>query len=740
VTHRSAGGTPGTGGATPARRRDDLGRPGIALLVAGSLLTMLAAVSLWSWRTFASSEGFSDAATDTLKEPAVAEAVADQIVNILQDQVVTAQAAVSVRPILRQVVAEVVATEAFKGVFHAGVQEMHASVVQGHRRQLLVQVDDSAELVKDALSVVNPGLADALPSDALNVAVGVSQSRWAELFMRGADLAGWLIIPSALGAVACFTVAARRARDRRRALEVVGACLVAVGAVIFAVLASLLNVTADVGRDPRQRTLLRAVFWSTMHVLNVTAKVLIVLGAVIALAASLAGGSSIGQRWDGVVRTARATLANPRYKAFAAFAAVVIGMVGLVWPAAVAELVVRAAGVGLIVIGAIWIFDLIGASAWVSEREQRRVGARVTPRRLALGGTTGVATFSLVLLLGGMSFVRAVRAPGLDRMSINDSGCNGFAVLCDRRLDQVTFAGTHNAMSASADGFFFARQTGGLGAQLGRGVRAFLLDLHYGGQSQAVVRTDFLSPADQESSDEQITAKQRPVLNRLLALAGADIEPKDRRVYLCHLYCELGARLAQNEFRFLHDWLRVNRNEVVILVLEDHVLPEDAVAVLEASHLADRAYTWLPGTPPPTLRQMIKAKKNVLIMAENHGGVRQWYQAGYDRILQDTQYKFDSLTALAAPASCDLFRGRASAPLLLVNHWLDSGGPANPNDATEANSVDVLGERADACQQRRKHHPTIVAVDFYARGALMKEVNRLNGIAAPSSVLAAAGT
>jgi hypothetical protein len=33
-----------------------------------------------------------------------------------------------------------------------------------------------------------------------------------------------------------------------------------------------------------------------------------------------------------------------------------------------------------------------------------------------------------------------------------------------------------------------------------------------------------------------------------------------------------------------------------------------------------------------------------------------------------------------------------------------------------------------------------VAVDFYARGALMKEVNRLNGIAAPSSVLAAAGT
>ena len=160
---------------------------------------------------------------------------------------------------------------------------MHASVVQGHRTHLLVRVDDAKSLVKDALAVVSPSVATAIPDQALAVPVGISQSRWAELFMRGADLAGWLILPSALAAVVCFTVAARRARDRRRALEVVGACLVAVGVVIFAVLAALLNVVADVGQDPRQRTALRAVFWSAMHVLNVTGKVLIVLGAVIAL-------------------------------------------------------------------------------------------------------------------------------------------------------------------------------------------------------------------------------------------------------------------------------------------------------------------------------------------------------------------------------------------------------------------------------------------------------------------------
>jgi hypothetical protein len=744
VTYGSAGVPPATGGATPARRRDDLGRSGVVLLVAGSLLTLLSAVSLWSWRTFASSEGFADVATDTLKEPAVTEVVADQIVNILQDQVATAQAALAVRPVLRQVVIEVVASEPFKGLFHGGVRAMHASVVQGHRTHLLVRVDDAKSLVKDALTVVSPSMATAIPDEALAVPVGISQSRWAELFMRGADLAGWLILPSALAAVVCFTVAARRARDRRRVLEVVGACLVAVGVVIFAVLAALLNVVADVGQDPRQRTALRAVFWSAMHVLNVTGKVLIVLGAVIALAASLAGGSSVRQRWADVERMAQAMLADPRKKAFAAFTAVVGGMVGLVWPAAVAEVLVRAAGVGLILVGAIWIFDLVGASAWVSEREQRRAGARVTPRRLALGGTTGVVTFSLVLLVGGMSFVRAVRAPHLDRMSIRDSGCNGFASLCDRRLDQVTFAGTHNAMSAGDDNFLFARQTGGMVAQLGRGVRAFLLDLHYGGLVQGIVRTSFLGPADKAESAAQLapvakmTPEQRQAVDRAFALAGAEPEDKDRKVYLCHLYCELGATLAQDAFASLHDYLRVNRNEVVILVLEDHVEPKDAVAVLEASHLADRAYTWVPGTPPPTLREMIKKKKNVLIMAEHQGGVRPWYQAAYGRILQDTPFHFRSLAELEAPASCALDRGRATAPLLLINHWLDTGLP-NPNDAAKANAIEVLSARVDACQRQRKRRPTILAVDFYSRGDFIKEVDRLNGVAVPGSVLATAG-
>ena len=63
----------------------------------------------------------------------------------------------------------------------------------------------------------------------------------------------------------------------------------------------------------------------------------------------------------------------------------------------------------------------------------------------------------------------------------------------------------------------------------------------------------------------------------------------------------------------------------------------------------------------------------------------------------------------------------------------------NPNDAAKANALDVLDGRAEACAKRRKRQPTILAVDFYSRGDLMREVDHLNGIAVPGSVLATAG-
>ena len=59
--------------------------------------------------------------------------------------------------------------------------------------------------------------------------------------------------------------------------------------------------------------------------------------------------------------------------------------------------------------------------------------------------------------------------------------CNGSAALCDKRLNEVVFVGTHNSMSADGEpGWLFAAQDAGIDAQLDDGVRSLLIDTHYG--------------------------------------------------------------------------------------------------------------------------------------------------------------------------------------------------------------------------------------------------------------------
>ena len=693
-------------------------------MVAGAVFTLLAALSLWSWRTFANSDGFADVTTDMLREPAVAEVVANQVVVVLENQDSVARASATARPLLREIVKDVVQTDAFRGLFHAGARELHASVMAGYRTKMQVQVNDAASLVKDALLVVNPGLANAIPDETFSVLVGVSQNRRIDLAMRAADLAGWLILPFAGFAALCFVLGVHRAADRRLALELVGGSLLAVGIVDFIVLGALLVVAADIGEDPLHRTALRAVFWSLMHVLNVTAKLLMVAGASLALAAALAGTNSLEDRIRGIGQASRIVLTRPAAKGLAATAVVATGVVGLVWPLATGQVLVRVAAVGMFTLGLVWLFDLVGAASWVVSAN----GSALARRRFAVVATGVLVCVPLVLIVGGMAFVRALRPTALERADIHDTGCNLSRRLCDRPVTEVAFAATHNSMAASAEGYLGARQTGGIGAQLAGGIRAFLIDLHYGTRWKDVARTDFGFEATQGFARTDVGPREQASVALLLGTLGAAPPPTDRSVFLCHVYCELGATPARAAFAEIRDFLRVNRNEVVILVLEDHVSAKDAVKVIERSGLATRAYVWTTGHAAPTLRSLIDTGKNVIILVENHGGEvpsAPWYMPAYGGLLQDTEFQFDSLASLRASDSCKLLRGRPEAPLFLINEWVDTGTP-DPVLAADVNG-EVLADRVKACARARHHLPNIVAVDFYTRGDLIGLVDELNG-------------
>ena len=175
---------------------------------------------------------------------------------------------------------------------------------------------------------------------------------------------------------------------------------------------------------------------------------------------------------------------------------------------------------------------------------------------------------------------------------------------------------------------------------------------------------------------------------------------------------------------------------MVLLILQDEIEAADAVEVLKKSHLADRAYTWKPGSPFPTLRQMIQARKNVLIMAEHGGGAEAWYHAAYGAggLLQETKFEFDSIEAM----SCAPNRSGTAGPLFLLNHWVSSSPPSVRRRPRGRTPADTLRERAERCRKARGKLPNIILVDFHDRGDLFEVVDALNKVSANSEPFQAA--
>jgi hypothetical protein len=135
------------------------------------------------------------------------------------------------------------------------------------------------------------------------------------------------------------------------------------------------------------------------------------------------------------------------------------------------------------------------------------------------GAARAVAAATVLLTLGAIALMRpappeVVRAAGM---------CNGSAALCDRPLNQVTFAGAHNAMSAAdVPGWMFPQHERGVAAQLTDGIRAFLIDVHYGRPAGTNVVTDLDAETASRAKIEEARAEaSRPRCGFATALPAA---------------------------------------------------------------------------------------------------------------------------------------------------------------------------------------------------------------------------
>ena len=602
---------------------------------------------------------------------------------------------VAVRPLIEAIATDVVSSASLGPVVRRGVKPFYRALVLGQHNPVVLRLADVGAVVVAALKAAAPQTGVALPpeldirlSDIGAGKVGTNVLAPVHLVRVLSWLAPLLGLLMALLATAC----AGRERFARRALGDVGRAALGAGGL----LAALLVLTgATIGRSDRDTLsgAVRLAVWAELSPV-----------AWVAAAGVAAAGLLL------VMVTGRPDPTSHRL--LGAGLSVAVGLALVTDPAAVWLALLWVIGAGLLAYGLL--------TALVALAHVRAARAVVL---------TALGVLILGVVIGSWP---ADRSLGNSGATGDAEACNGHAALCARHYDQVAFPATHNAMAAASEpGWFFPEQPDGITAQLRAGIRTLLIDSWYGRRTNRPgVATTVGEARDRAEHEASQSFGKAAVASALRLERAAGLAPRGpTRPYLCHGLCELGSTPWRAELDQLRSWLVANPREVVTLIVQDEVSPADTAELIEQAGLLPYVYTPEPGNNPwPTLGQMIESGERLVVMMENRGGgsAYPWLLQGFDR-MQDTPFLFRTPDALTDGAdTCAHNRGRADAPLFLVNHWV-TDKRAEVTNAERVNAADVLEKRVQTCRQERGLLPNYVAVDFYDRGDLFAVVDRLNG-------------
>jgi hypothetical protein len=687
------------------------------LVVLAGLLFLITVVAGWARNTVYDSGTFSKRAVELLNSNAVRRELASR----LTEQLIRSgnQQAISFRPAYQLAIEAAIDTDTFRSIFRTAIRRTHEAILAGQNGSAGLDLADSVAVISSTLQLPGNAAPSDTPKAGLNNSLTDVTERLGRLGVWKLDdiiitigsLAFIGTIVAAAGAIAVST-------DRRRAVRRLGWAVVIDGILI---LVALQVLQWWVGRGISDSSLGEAIDGAVAHAtddLRISGLWLAGYGVVIAAAASASGRSytpmEVGRRVRGWVERRRASTWGT---VLIGVAAILIGIVFVQEPLGNLELLIIAGGLWLSYLGVCELLRVVRAAAAPAGRRWR------WRRTLAVGLTVVVLA---ALLTAGL--VISTRGAANRAEAVGEVRCNGEAALCDLPLDKAIFPGTHNSMSSSLyPGWLFGEQIDTIKGQLDAGVRALLIDTHYGvpstsrlpGSNTPIVLTDRaaeLTTPPGENIDPAVAERA----SRLAARAPRDADAT-RDIYLCHNFCELGAVTFSSVLADLKQFVDTHPDDVVLLDIQDATTPADTAAAIQDAGLEDRIATLVPGQPLPTLGDLINARHNLLVFAEEGGpGAPPWYQKTYDWF-QETPYSFNT----ADEFSCRPNRGNPSAPMFLMNHWV-TASPPDPEAAGKVNAAAALSQRIEACIAERGLVPTIVAVDFSEKGGLVKTLHKIN--------------
>lgn len=702
---------------------------GRALLVAASIALLLGGVTLYARAAILDSREFADRATATLEDDSVRAIVSQRLVDQLIEQ--GSAELIQARPLLEAAVAGALDTRAFQAVFERAAENVHTLLFQRERGSIVLDLADAGIVVVSALRAIAPKVAKEVPRDVEGALIDLSDRQFATEMLEVASQVRFTGLALPLLALLLLVASIVLASDRRRAFVEAGVALGIVAAlVVIGLIVAEAIVMASID-DPESRAAARAVWDSFLGDLRVLAMGVGALGIVFAATAASVVVREEVEDW--VTRLRRIATTQPRARVWRlarALAIVGISLFVILQPEYSLE-------VAVVILGGYGLFFGVGEALQVVAPPRRGgLGSRdidvdldidlprLSPHAIVLASLValGIAVTAVVIASDDE------RAPPVERPDRPVTVCNGSEALCERRVNEVVFPGTHNAMSAADErGWFFAGHRGGIRQQLDDGIRALLIDTHYGIRDErGRVRTDL----EREGTNRQkivdaIGEEGLAAAERLVGRIGFGELRGDPGLYMCHTLCELGATPLEDGLRDVREFLDANPDEFVILFIQDAVPPAETVEAFARVGLTRYVHAHRRDEPWPQLRELIAEDERLLVLVEERGGQGPaWYHDGFE-LTQETPYVFKSLEELEPPRSCRPNRGSPNSPLFLMNHWIERVNPS-PGLAARVNARDLLVRRARACARRRGLVPNIVAVDFYDEGALFEAVAELN--------------
>lgn len=691
----------------------------VVLFATAAVLLVASQFLIFGRTTVFNADRFADRSVEALEEPAVRAAVTEQIVDrIVADG---EPDLVAVRPLLISVTEAVVQTNAFKQVYRNAVKQTHSSVFEGNRDSLVVLVSNAVVLVSTALEKVNPAVARQIPKDVAANIVRVSNSEWltdaaatARSVRQGAVVSLVLAIVALFGAIAV-------AKRRFRAIRVAGAIIAGSAGIVLLIdllvqgylfgqvdelYLTAANDAYDVMTAPLQ--LIASIYLATG---------LVMIAATVAVTKPADLERSIGSILKPFADAVMAPATTRKGLLIRAAASLVIGLIFVGRPLLVLKALVAVVGILLL---AQAVRDV--TAAVVGPRElaaeaaiERGAGHRVLWPYIA----TGVAFV--------VAFVLVATWPtgddGIVKLG-SRTACNGAESICDRPLARTTLAATHNSMSAADDrDWFFPEQNHGIVKQLDDGVRGLLIDVYYGYPGRRVLSDiDFNDPGAKNEAIRSFGPEFVAAAERLRSQIARPEPGTKKQLYLCHGFCELGALPLVPTLERIRTWLDTNPRDVVVIVLEDYVPGEAVVEAFAQAGLDDFLYNGEITPQQPTLRSMIESGQRLMVFGENldktYGG---WYRPAFDYI-QETPYDFGSISRL----TCEPNRGEPDNPLFLLNNWISTPPNARPSNAVRVNNYRFLLDRARKCEKERGLQPSMLAVDFYRNGDVVRVAETLN--------------